>query len=303
MRIGQFVFTAIGTPLGIALGLLAASASHAAAPSIPPAPTHYVYDEAGALPASAAAAVDALLIEHDHATGQQILVAIFKSLDGEDLNDRTNEVFKKWGIGQRGKDNGALLALYWNDHKARIEVGYGLEDQLTDARSQHILNDFLFPELKAGHPERAVPLAVYQILTTIDSPLIANGLAERILRGEGKFQGNWNEVSGSGTTHGWIVWLVLGFILMTIVGNIMSSAEAHFTGTGWFRPKPWQRGNWPIGGEGGQRSGGGVFPVFIPLPRSRGGGGFFGGGGSGGDGGGFLGGGGSSGGGGASGGW
>jgi uncharacterized protein len=273
--------------------------AHAAAPPIPPAPSQYVYDEAGVLPQNAFRAVDALLIEHDRTTGQQILVAIFKSLDGEELNDRTNEVFKKWGIGQRGKDNGALLALYWNEHQARIEVGYGLEDQLTDARSKHILSDFLIPELKAGHPERAIPLATYQMLVAVDSPLIANGLADRILRGEAHFQGGFNEVSSNGLTrmsNGYFVWLVLGLILMTILGNIMSSAEAHFTGSGWFRPKPWQRGNW--GNDGTSPRSGGAFPVFIPFPRSRGGGGLFGG-----DGGGFLGGGGSSGGGGASGGW
>ncbi|MDR3606177.1 MAG: TPM domain-containing protein [Oligoflexia bacterium] len=269
--------------------------AHAAPPPIPPAPAQYVYDEPHALPKATASAVDALLIEHDRATGQQILVAIFNSLQGEELNDRTNEIFRKWGIGQRGKDNGALLAIFWNDHQARIEVGYGLEDTLTDAHSKRILTDFLIPELKAGHPERAIPMAVYQMLVTLDSPLITNGLADRILRGEGRFRGDWTEVSNAPMAHGWWVWLVLGFILMTIVGNILTSAEAHFTGAGWYRPRPWQRKQWSDGISSSLP----FLITFLGSGRGDRGWGDRGGG----NGGGFLGGGGSSGGGGASGSW
>jgi uncharacterized protein len=63
-----------------------------------------------------------------------------------------------------------LLALYWQEHKARIEVGYGLEPILTDARAKRILAEFLIPELKANHPSQAITAATQEILKTIDSP-------------------------------------------------------------------------------------------------------------------------------------
>jgi uncharacterized protein len=107
--------------------------------ALPPAPEYYVLDEPGALDAGTTHALRTLLVEHDHLTGEQVVVAIFRGLDGEDLVAWTAKVFQAWGIGKRGKDNGVLLALYWQDRQARLEVGYGLEPLLTDARSKRVL--------------------------------------------------------------------------------------------------------------------------------------------------------------------
>jgi uncharacterized protein len=260
----------------------------AAEKPIPPAPQYYVLDEPHLLDAQATRALQALLIEHDRATGEQIVIAVFNSLDGEDLNDFTSRVFQNWEIGQRGKDNGVLLAIFNQDHKARIEVGYGLEALLTDAKSSRILKDYLVPGMKAGQPAEGITQSALQILETIDSPLIQNGRAVKILRSGGMLR---TDVRSAQMKNGWLVWLFLGFVLMIIVSHIMSSAEAHFTRAGWYRPRPWRRRWWDDDGFGGPRSGGG---------------GFFGGWGSGGGGsggGGFSGGGGRSGGGGASAGW
>ncbi len=208
-----------------------------------------------------------------------MLIAIFDSLGDEDLVDYTNRVFSAWKIGKRGKDNGVLLALYWKDHKARIEVGYGLEPLLTDAKSKQILSDFLIPELKAGQPDRALSLSALEILRTIESPLIASGRAEQILRADG-FKGGLQPAAPTTSSGTSSFWVLAAIILFIFVINRVSSADAHFTRSGWYRPRPRiRRGGW--GGP------------FI------GGGGFGGGFGSGG----FSGGGGSSGGGGASGSW
>ncbi|MGZ3699768.1 MAG: TPM domain-containing protein, partial [Bdellovibrionota bacterium] len=258
---------------------------------IPAPPYYYVLDEAGVMDARSLQALQALLIEHDRTTGEQIVMAIFKSLDGEDLVDYTNRVFSQWKIGQRGKDNGVLLALYWNDHKSRFEVGYGLEGLLTDAKTKDILENVLKPELQAGNPNRALSLAALEILRTVGSPLIANGRAEEILR-SGGFRGRYRPVPRGPSANGWFVWVFLGIILISIVMNLITAAEAHFTSAGWYRPRPWDR-NRRLGGRGGGFWwGGGGW-----------GGGGGGGGWGGGDGGGFSGGGGSSGGGGASGSW
>lgn len=284
--------------IGAAIALVVASATTGlASPNkqIPPPPTYYVLDEPHLLNQQATRALQALLIEHDRATGEQIVVAIFNSLDGEDLNDFTNRVFQKWEIGQREQDNGVLLAIFNQDHKARIEVGYGLEPKLTDVKSSRILRDYLIPGMKAGQPAEAVTQSALQILQTLESPLVQNGRAQQILRSGGVLRQNINSSQPlSVMKGGWIVWLFLGLVLMTIVSHIISSAEATFTRAGWYRPRPWRRRWWDDDDYGGPRSGGGGF-----FGGWGGGGGGWGSGG----GGGYSGGGGRSGGGGASAGW
>jgi uncharacterized protein len=245
---------------------------------IPPAPEYYVLDEPGVISKPILESLQALLVEHDHLTGEQVLVAIFGSLEGEDLVSWTNQVFAKWGIGKRGKDNGVLLALYWKDHKSRIEVGYGLEPVLTDAKAKRILSEYLAPELRNGNTDRALTLVTLQILKTLDSPLLQNGRAQEIMR-SGGFQGSWTP--NRTTSKGWTVWIILGFILLFIVLKILTAADAHFTGRGWYRPRarwprrpPWDDWHGNSGNWGSFSKGSGAF---------SGGGGLSGGGGASGD--------------------
>jgi uncharacterized protein len=263
---------------------------------IPQAPYYYVLDEPHVLSQNALRSIETLLIEHDRVSGEQVLVAIFQTLGDEDLVDYTNRVFQQWKIGKRGKDNGVLLALFWNEHKVRIEVGYGLEGVLTDAKSSGIISDILVPELKNSNPDRGLSLAALEILRTLDSPLIQNGKAEQILK-SGGFQGGWKpQEIYSPHTGGAAVWLFLGFIVLSLVLRAITGAEAHFTRSGWVRHNPWI----PYRRSSGFSSGlaGALIGGFL-----GGGGGFGGGSSSGGGFGGYSGGGGSSGGGGASGGW
>lgn len=212
--------------------------SVSASQQIPPSPQYYVLDEPHVLSKSIYESIQTLLVQHDHLTGEQVVIAIFNNLNNEDIVTWTNQVFTNWQIGQRGKDNGVLLALYWSDHKARIEVGYGLEPILTDAKSKDLLENYLTPELRNTNPDRAISLTTLQILRILDSPLLQNGKAEEILR-SGGFQGSWKPIKTP--QHGWSVWLILGFILLIIVLNILTTAEAHFSRDGWFRPSPWPK--------------------------------------------------------------
>lgn len=280
------ILAQLGAPFG--LGVPAALSAQR---SVPPPPKLYVLDEPDALPAKAEESLQSLLIEHDHLTGEQVLIAIFDSLEGEDVVDYTNRVFGEWKIGKRGKDNGVLLALYWKERKARIEVGYGLESLLTDAKSKLILSDHLIPELKRGNPARALALAATEILRTIESPLVQGGKTDQLLRSR-RFRA---DAAPSEAPRSWFVWIALAAVLLTIAFNMISSADAHFTRAGWFRPRPaLRRRDWRIGHGGGSPWG------DWASPREHGGGfGGFGGGGFGG----FRGGGGSSGGGGATGDW
>jgi len=83
-------------------------------------------------------------------SGVQIAVLTVKSLQGESLEEYATEVFEKWGLGQKGKDNGVLLLVAYNERGVRIEVGYGLEGTLTDTKSGIIIRNVIIPEFKEG---------------------------------------------------------------------------------------------------------------------------------------------------------
>lgn len=84
-------------------------------------------------------------------TGIQIAVLTMPSLQGEDITSFSMRVCDAWGIGQKGNDNGALLILACEERDIRIEVGYGLEGKLTDAKCGLILRNVIIPELREGN--------------------------------------------------------------------------------------------------------------------------------------------------------
>ena len=81
-------------------------------------------------------------------TGAQFTVVTVKSLEGGQIDDFANKLFVRWGIGEKGKNNGILLLVALQDRKARVEVGYGLEPILPDALAGRVLDQQLFPAFK-----------------------------------------------------------------------------------------------------------------------------------------------------------
>ncbi len=87
----------------------------------------------------------------EDATSVQIAVLTIKSLEGESLEDYSMRVAETWKIGQKDKDNGAILLIAYQEHKIRIEVGYGLEGLLTDTKSGLIIRNIIAPEFQNGN--------------------------------------------------------------------------------------------------------------------------------------------------------
>ena len=85
----------------------------------------------------------------ERATGVQMALVTLKSLDGEPIEDVTNSSFRQWGVGKKGKDEGIMLLLAVQDHRDRIEVGYGLEPILPDGFDGSILRG-IQPLLRQG---------------------------------------------------------------------------------------------------------------------------------------------------------
>lgn len=85
------------------------------------------------------------LAEIREKTSAQVAVVTLASLEGGDINDFANRLFQKCGIGEKGKDNGVLILVAVQDRKARIEVGYGLEGVLPDAKTGRIIDESMLP--------------------------------------------------------------------------------------------------------------------------------------------------------------
>lgn len=141
------------SPLLAVLLLLAGTGSIFAQQSknLPPKPPAYFNDEANVVDAETAHAINEQLAQFERDTSNQILVAIYKSLpDGAAVDQYSIDTFNSWGVGQKGKNNGAVLFLYVNDHKMFLCTGRGLEGALPDAICKEIISEDLAPYLRRG---------------------------------------------------------------------------------------------------------------------------------------------------------
>ncbi|HVE13197.1 MAG TPA: TPM domain-containing protein, partial [Elusimicrobiota bacterium] len=126
--------------------------------AVPPSPSSYVYNE-GVVSAAAEARLSQALGAFERETGHQFVAALFRSLDGESLEDYSNRVFRAWKIGDAKRNDGLLFALYKDDRRWRVEVGYGLEGTLTDLEAAEIARDGV-PYFKNGDYDRGVQAVV-----------------------------------------------------------------------------------------------------------------------------------------------
>ncbi|WP_432823049.1 TPM domain-containing protein [Trichloromonas sp.] len=121
----------------------------AAALDVPKA-TGYVVDQAGLLNPSTRLKIEQFLEGFEKSDSTQLAVLTIPSLEGEALEEYAIKVAEQWGIGQQGKDNGALLLVAKAERKVRIEVGYGLEGRLTDLLAGRIIDYEITPRFKQG---------------------------------------------------------------------------------------------------------------------------------------------------------
>lgn len=132
-----------------------------------PTLTGQVVDQAQLLGSSAKAQLTQMLAAHEQATGEQVVVVTVPSLGGRSIEEFGVELGRAWGIGQKGKDNGALLIIARDDRQMRIEVGYGLEGRLTDAQSSIIINSILTPAFRQGQFEQGILAGTAAILQVL----------------------------------------------------------------------------------------------------------------------------------------
>lgn len=227
--------------------------------ALPPAPSKYVTDAAGVLDDAREEALNERLARYDRETTNQLLVYVDRHVPaGTTLEELGAAAIRTWGVGTARKDNGAILFLFVDDRQSRIEVGYGLEGVLTDARSKRILVS-LRPALQSGDYTGAVEDGVAQIVRTIGDPAPPQGLIH-LSAEQGRIVGP-ALVIGMGVIVGGGI-LVFLFILFRLVLR-------HRRETGRWFPES-SRSSWSSGGSSSSSS----------SSSFRGGGGSGGGGGA-----------------------
>ena len=115
-----------------------------------PALTGRVVDDAHVLTPAIQVDLTAKLAALEQSTSRQLVVVTLPSLGGDDIADYGYQLGRAWGIGQKGKNTGALFIVVPAEHKVRIEAGYGLEEVLTDGLSSVILQRAVLPKFRAG---------------------------------------------------------------------------------------------------------------------------------------------------------
>lgn len=143
-------WTAICSGLLVAILLFFNSLSVLAL-DVPNSPKNgYVLDQTQTLTKEEIYTMNRMGIELQKKTKAQIAVLVVPTLDGEDVSDYANRVFRTWGIGDKEKNNGVLFLVALKDKQMRIEVGYGLEGAINDAKAGEILDDYAIPYFQKG---------------------------------------------------------------------------------------------------------------------------------------------------------
>ena len=109
-----------------------------------------INDNAGIINSGDERKLEALLRDVEAKTSSQVALLTISSLQGENLEDYSMRVAQAWQLGQKEFDNGVLLLVAFNEKKIRIEVGYGLESIITDAKSGFIIRNYIVPGFKKG---------------------------------------------------------------------------------------------------------------------------------------------------------
>src|SRR5450432_1696464 len=208
-------------------------------------PTGYVIDLAGVIKPDTKAQLEAMCLELQQKTGDQLAIVTVKSLDGNEIQSYANAVYKHLGIGSKKDDRGVLLMVAPNDRKYWTEVGYGLEPVINDARAGDA-GRTMVPFLRQGDFSGGIAAAAWQLAKYIadDKGVTLTGMPQM------------RQVRQSKDSGGWWVWIILGIILFIFLASRGgSNTRGGGPGSGWWigpvlgAVSGSRRGNW--GGSSG----------------------------------------------------
>jgi uncharacterized protein len=153
------------------LAALALAAAAWAETPIPAAPTAWVTDRVAFLSPATRDDLDQRIGAWAARTGHQLLVYIDSSTGGVPIEDWAVRAFETWRVGRKGIDDGLALFVFSEDRRLRVEVGYGLEDRVTDLGASRLINDDMIPRIRAGDRDGALRAGVSRLMAVVgDEP-------------------------------------------------------------------------------------------------------------------------------------
>ncbi|AYL93779.1 TPM domain-containing protein [Mucilaginibacter celer] len=214
--------------------------------------------------------LESKLVAYNDSTSTQIAVVILKSVGSYDINDYAQQLLRKWGIGQKDKNNGILVLVAINDRKVSIQTGYGAEGAVPDILTQQIIQNDFKPHFKQGDYYGGLDAGTTNLM--------------KAMKGEYKAEKKAHKQGNGGGASGFIFLVVIVIVLMVIFRRRGGGGGGQIIGRrGGASPFWWFMAGNMLGNSG---RGGGDWGGFSGGGDSGGGGGFGGfGGGSGGGGG------------------
>lgn len=217
-------------------------------------PQGYVTDLAQVIDPATRQKIELLATEVQQKTGAQIAVVTVNSLEGQSREDYAADLYKHLGIGAKGKDNGALILIAPKDRQYKIEIGYGLEPVINDARAGDVGRDMV-PDLRKGDYSAAALIGTTGIAQFIaaDAGVQLSGIPQRAARPPNR-EAPW-----------WLAWVIFGgiFLLIRALSRAGKGGGRGSGGGGMGSALPWillgsgmGRGGGGWGGGFGGSSGG-----------------------------------------------
>ncbi len=245
--------------LFVFLALIAGAIGPLAAETMPSKPDRYFSDYAGVVDQATASELNEELAQFERETSNQILVVVYRSMQSESsVADYTQRIAQTWGVGQKDRNNGAILFVFVADRQMFIQTGYGLEGALPDATAWDITHNVIAPQFKKEDYPGGLRAGVTAMLQAVRGEYKGTGKTRR------ESEGN----SGSGLPIPLVIFLIILFIFIVFRPRRRGRRGYGYSGGGG----PF------FGGFGGGSSGGSSGGGFSGF---SGGGGSFGGGGAG----------------------
>lgn len=197
----------------------------------PGSPTGFVNDYAALLSAEERSLLEEKLSAFQAKTGNEIVVVTVKSLEGDTIENFAEKLFKEWGIGKAKEDNGALLLIAKEDRAMRIEVGYGLEGQLTDILSSRLIREVLTPAFQKEEFFAGISSATDKMMQTLSGEEVSltdssnsttdfSGIGDLLFFGFFIFISFLSSILGR--SKSWWAGGVVGLVIAVILGFIFT---------------------------------------------------------------------------------
>ncbi|MFM5924803.1 MAG: TPM domain-containing protein [Novosphingobium sp.] len=223
-----------------------------------------VVDQADILPPDAEARLTQKLVALKAQSQRELTVVTLKDLQGYDIADYGYQLGRHWGLGDKARNDGAILIIAPNQRKLRIEVGYGLEGTLTDGLSSLIINRLIVPKFKAGDMVGGIEAGTDALIQQLQLP---PDQAQKIAAQADAQRAKSDENVPLGT----VIWLIVFFLFFILPMLRRMRGGRRYGGSGLGPLIVWNAldgisrgsgdggGSWGGGGGGGWGGGGGSF--------------------------------------------